>query len=121
MKKINPYHDNVLIVLEPKEQVSSGGIHLVHKSGPKARGSRFARVIESGRGYPAPIGNAFVENTVKPGDRVLVDELAGQSYDFDLSAPRHQEMAQEFPELFGERGEFRVVREGEILGVLEDG
>jgi hypothetical protein len=60
-----------------------------------------------------------VPNTVKVGDRVIVDALAGQNYALDLSVPRHNK-TQEFQELFGDRGEFRIVREEEILGVLVD-
>jgi hypothetical protein len=63
-------------------------------------------------------GSVFVANEVQPGDRVIVDALAGQNYALDLSVPRHNKSTQ-FQELFGERGEFRIVREQEILAVFE--
>jgi hypothetical protein len=63
-------------------------------------------------------GRVFVANEVQPGDRVIVDALAGQNYALDLSVPRHNKSTQ-FQELFGERGEFRIVREQEILAVFE--
>jgi hypothetical protein len=60
-----------------------------------------------------------VPNTVQPGDRVIVDARAGQNYDMDLTTPRHNKPT-EFQELVGERGEFRIVREEEILAVIEE-
>ncbi len=40
-------------------------------------------------------------------------------WDFDVSAPR-QNAAPELDHLLGERGAFRVVREEEILAVVEE-
>ena len=125
-----PYGDNVVIVLEPLETETASGIALV-QGGARARDHRTARVIASGPGYTARIGkqehgtnawswrDIFIPNEVKPGDRVIVDALAGQDYAMDLTVPRHNK-PQEFGELFGDRGQFRIVREGEILGVVEE-
>lgn len=111
------YMDNCVLELEPLPKESAGGIALVNM-GPNNKGHRTAVVKASGPGYTTTQG-VFIPNTVKAGDRVLVDALAGQHYALDLTIPRHNKSS-EFQELFGDRGEFRIVREQEILGVLED-
>jgi co-chaperonin GroES (HSP10) len=128
---IRPLKDNVIIALEPKPTQTASGIQLVHDMKKvKARESRTAIVLASGPGYYRPrpallgarvyheAGSAFVPNETRAGDRVIVDALAGQNYDFDLSIPRTN-VSPEFQELVGERGEFRIVREQEILGIIE--
>ena len=125
------YADNVVLALEPLEQQTASGLHTPHSGKNGARDHRIARVVQSGPGYWTRMGkrdargmyatgwrDVFVPNTVKPGERVIVDALAGQDYAMDLNVPRHNKN-QEFQELFDERGEFRIVREEEILGVLE--
>jgi len=127
---IRPTKDNVILALEAPPAMSAGGLHLVARVEKGARASRWARVIASGPGYyrqtPCRIGDrkysedgTFIPNETRPGDRVLIDELAGQNYDFDLSIPRHN-VSQEFQELVGERGHFRIVREGEIHLIERD-
>lgn len=127
---IRPTKDNVILALEAPPAMSAGGLHLVHKADNGARASRWARVIASGPGYfrqiPCKMGErkytedgAFIPNETKPGDRVLIDESAGQNFDFDLSIPRHN-VSQEFQELCGERGHFRIVREEEIHLIAEE-
>ncbi len=129
---IRPTQDNVLIVLEPLPTATASGIALVpNQSKVRAHGSRFARVIASGPGYYRPrktlLGDrvyheatdVLVPNETQAGDRVLVDALAGQNYDLDLTVPRTNKTS-EFLELLGERGEFRIVREQEILGIVEE-
>jgi hypothetical protein len=143
------YQDNVLLELDPVETVSAGGIHLVQtctacsgagwvrdKQGNKNRcmrcggggvagkqsmGHRLATVLESGPGYhlqkPGKCGStletgAFVPNQTKPGMRVVVDALAGNVWDGSISRPRHNQGTD-----FGER---RIVREAEILAILEE-
>ncbi len=128
---IRPTQDNVLIVLEPKPTETASGIALVpHLAKLKAHESRYARVIASGPGYfrarRALLGtrvyheatDVLVANETKPGDRVLVDALAGQNYDFDLTAPRNN-VGNEFTDLLaGRPGDYRIVRESEILGIV---
>jgi co-chaperonin GroES (HSP10) len=114
---VRAYADNVVIELEPLESMSKGGLHIVDTS-RKTKGSRYARVIASGPGHTNRFGK-FVKNETKPGDRVLVDALAGQDYTADLSAPRQNKGAT-FDSMFGGRGEFRIVREEEIIAVVED-
>jgi co-chaperonin GroES (HSP10) len=122
--KFRAYADNVVLAFEPRETQTASGLSVVHSGKNGAREHRTARVVASGPGYWHRFGTSqrstrvFVENTVKVGDRVIVDALAGQDYRMDLSIPRHNK-DQQFQELFGERGEFRIVREEEILGVLE--
>jgi co-chaperonin GroES (HSP10) len=119
------YADNVVLQFEPRPEQTASGLALVHSGKNGAREHRTAVVKSSGPGYwqlfkgaGGAIRRVFVPNTVKVGDRVIVDALAGQDYAMDLSVPRHNK-SQEFQELFGARGEFRIVREEEILGVLE--
>lgn len=121
------YADNVVIQLEPQPAMSAGGLHIPQQTQRGARGSRTARVLVSGPGYYRQTSNGaggsrdsvFVANEIKSGDRVLVDAVSGQDYQMDLTIPRHNKST-EFQELFGERGEIRIVREQEILGILED-
>lgn len=117
--KFRAYQDNVVIALDPLQRETESGLAIVET---KAK-HRTARVLMSGPGYYGPPTyknprGLFHANEVKPGDRVIVDALAGQNYQLDLNASR-QNQAQEFQELLGERGEFRIVREEEILGVIE--
>jgi co-chaperonin GroES (HSP10) len=112
------YADNVIIVMDPRPTETASGIALVNMRGPGAKEHRTARVIASGPGYHTRLG-FLIPNEVKEGDRVLVDAFAGQNYAMDLTVPRHNKSPQ-FEELFGERGEFRIVRHDEILAVLED-
>lgn len=89
--------------------------------GKKAKDSRWAKVIASGPGYRMQRAagargsqdGPFVPNETKPGDRVLVDALAGDEWDDSLTTPRHNGKDGDF-------GELRWVRESEILAV-EDG
>ena len=111
------YADNVVIELIPLETQTASGIALVHGGKKGARDHRRARVVASGPGYYRDSG-VFVPNEVAAGETVIVDAHAGQDYAMDLSVPRHNKSA-EFQELFGDRGEFRIVREQEILGVVE--
>lgn len=118
--KMRPFMDNVFIELEPLPTMQ-GALHLPQQTWLGARGSRIAKVIASGPGFylnkaggargTVENGRAFVPNQTKPGDRVIVDALAGTVYDGELSAPRHNKETQ--------YGSLRVVREQEILGILE--
>ena len=89
-------------------------------AGKQAMGHRMATVIASGPGYylPKPAGcggtvetRAFVPNQTQPGQRVIVDALAGNVWDGSLSAPRHNQGS--------DWGERRIVRESEILAILD--
>jgi co-chaperonin GroES (HSP10) len=111
------YADNVVLEFVKPNPQAEGAVVIVESGKATARGHRIARVVASGPGYTRRSG-VFIANEVKTGDRVVVDALAGQDYAMDLSVPRHNKSA-EFQDLFGDRGEFRIVREEEILGVLE--
>lgn len=129
---IRPLADNVVLVLEPLETVSAGGLALVNLGkGKTARASRTARVIASGPGYwysrrqrlsggqfSAPT-EVFVSNETKPGDRVIVDANPGQDYRLDINVPRTNGTVQ-FEESLGDKAEFRICREAEIYAVLEE-
>jgi co-chaperonin GroES (HSP10) len=120
--------DNVAIVLEPLETMTHGGLHLPQRTERGALGCRFAKVIASGPGHWAQrrggagstveMTRAFVPNETKPGDRVLLPALSGTNFDLDISIPRHNK-GDDFKELLGEKGEFRIVREAEILAIVE--
>lgn len=114
-----PYADNVLIVLEPEPTETKSGLAMVRLRGPGARYSRTARVVATGPGYFDERLQRFIPNQIQAGERVIVDALAGQDYSLDLTVPRHNKGI-EFQELLGERGQFRVVREQEILAVISD-
>jgi co-chaperonin GroES (HSP10) len=130
--------DNVLLALEPIETRTKSGIVLPdfeyidegkHKGKTQRRNGdvRFARVVSVGKGhYPGckKCGGCktnLIPTQVKEGERVLVPALAGEDYSMDISAPRHfTGKGHEFKEFGGESGELRIVREGQILGVIED-
>lgn len=116
---MRPYADNVAIELEPLATLSAGGLHLPQQSRQGARGSRFARVLASGPGHYRQVRDgangtrdqAFIPNETRAGDRVLVDALAGQAWEADMSMPRHNKG--------GDFGDTRIVREAEILAIVE--
>ncbi len=122
------YADNVALILEPLEVMTQGGLHLPQRTERGALGCRFAKVIASGPGHWAQrrggagstveMAQAFVPNETKPGDRVLLPALSGTNFDLDISIPRHNK-GEGFRELLGDKGEFRIVREAEILGIVE--
>ena len=120
---IRPKDDNVLIILKPKPTVSRGGVHMVEMN-RRARQTREALVVRVGPGYYGkpnykfPAG-PFHPTMLKAGQRILVDENAGQDYALDFTAPRHNKGA-EFQKLCGRKGEFRFIREDEALAVLEE-
>jgi co-chaperonin GroES (HSP10) len=120
---IRPTADNVLIVLEPEEETTPGGLYMAPRNGPKPRYSRIAKVLAVGPGhygrtsYKHPEG-CWHPTTLRPGDRVIVDHLCGQDYRLDLTVPRHNKGAQ-FMNLLGQDGEFRIIREDEALAVVE--
>lgn len=115
--------DNVLIVLEPKEAMSKGGIHIPQTVGAGARDHRVARVLSVGPGHWTGCRHCgtrkttFVPTELVAGDRVIVEAQAGQDYRFDVSVPRHNKSA-EFQDICGTSGEFRICREAEILCVI---
>lgn len=106
------YQDNVLIRFERQPEMSSSG--LLHLPQTREEKTRTAEVMAVGPGYTNR-GGHFVPTQTKVGDRVVVDARAGQNYDLDLSVPRHNKPA----EWADERGEFRIIREDEILAVLD--
>lgn len=120
------YADNVAIQLEPLETMTTSGLHLPQRTERGAMGYRTAKVTASGPGHyrqkrsgaGSTSDGAFVPNETKPGDRVLVPALCGTNFEMDLTVPRHNK-GLDFSELLGDAGEFRVVRESEILGILE--
>lgn len=109
------YADNVILRFVPRETMALGGlIHLPQQVTESRTGTREAEVLAVGPGHWTRAGK-WCPTEVAVGQRVLVDALAGQNYDLDLTVPRHNKPA----EWGDERGEFRVVREDEILGVVE--
>jgi co-chaperonin GroES (HSP10) len=129
--------DNVLLALEPIETRTQSGIVLPdfeyidegkHKGKTKKRNGdvRFAKVLSVGPGYHpgckrcGGCKTTLIPTQLKPGDRVLVPALAGEDYTMDVTAPRHHTQAHEFKEFGGETGEMRIVREGQVLALVED-
>jgi co-chaperonin GroES (HSP10) len=124
------YADNVVLRIEPLSTISdSGALHLPQRTERGAMGGMFARVLASGPGHYAQVrggagstveqSRAFVPNETREGDRVIISAHAGTNFELDISIPRHNKSAA-FQELIGEKGEFRVVREAEILGIVEE-
>lgn len=114
-ESLRAHQDNLVIVFEPSESLSTV-LHIM-ESRPK---HRLAKVMLSGAGYITKHG-VLVENTVKERDRVVVDADAGQDYAMDINIPRHNAKGCEFESMFGHSGNFRIVREQEVLGIIEPG
>lgn len=114
-EQIRPTQDNVVLRFKPRPPVTASGLIHIPQTVTESRvGTREAEVMAVGPGHTTRQGK-FIPTQVKPGEVVLVDALAGQNYDMDLNVPRHNK-----PTEWGdERGEFRIVREDEILCVVE--
>jgi chaperonin GroES len=111
-ESLRAYQDNVVLMFEPAESLSTV-LHIMERK-PK---HRLARVMLSGPGYVTKQG-VLIENSVRERDRVVVQADAGQDYALDVNIPRFNK-GSEFESLFGQSGNFRIVREEEILGVVE--
>lgn len=112
---IRPIQDNVVIRFSPRPAVTASGLLHIPQTVTESRvGTREATVLAVGPGHTNRRG-LFIPTAVKVGENVLVDALAGQNYDLDLTVPRHNKPT----EWADDRGEFRIVREDEILGVIE--
>lgn len=116
--------DNVAIKLEPLNQ-QHGAVFVVREKVKVEQ--RLARVLACGPGhhteptFSAPQG-VFVPVGLQAGQMVLVTSAAGHDYrpGLDLYSPRQNDRA-EFNELFGEPGEYRVIRAEEALATFEGG
>lgn len=125
---IRAYADNVIIRLEEQAKETRSGIAIVRSGKPGTRGHRTAIVVAVGPGHYVGCRSCggerghFEPTSVRVGERVVVDELAGDKmkWDWDNSAVRQNENP-EMDSLLGERGEYRIVREAEILAVVEAG
>lgn len=128
-----PTADNVWIRMSPVgRRETESGLTVIEKEAYH-RGARRALVLASGKGYYRKRKHAggetlgpwteetsvFVPNETKAGDVVLVDALAGDNWDFNFNVPRHNK-SPEFQALFDVPGEYRCIREDQILGVVED-
>jgi chaperonin GroES len=112
MQQIRMYQDNVALRFERLPERSVGGLHLPQTRSEK---TRTAVVLSVGPGHVNKVG-VFVPTQVQVGERVVVDQHAGQDYSLDLSCPRQNKPT----EWANEQGEFRIVREDEILAVLDE-
>lgn len=115
---LRAYMDNVIVRLLPRDTMTKSGLlHIPDNAGkPNGKQTVLAKVIASGPGWRMRNGRGpLVANETKPGDTVLIDALAGQDFAYDLNVPRQNKDAG----WADERGEFRIVREDEIHGVVE--
>lgn len=112
-ESIRAHQDNVILRMAPAPMLSE----VIVLQDRKAK-HRKAKVLVSGAGYVTRNG-VLIENEVKQGDEVLVDALAGQNYELDLTVSR-QNKGQEFDSIFGQEGDYRVVRQDEVLMVLRE-
>ncbi len=113
---IRPTKDNVLLVLEPDvPKQTAAGIFTVQMQDPsKAYANRMGRVLAVGPGHEDKRGR-FQPTSVQPGERVIIHCTAGDRYEYTKR--------QDFAEMYGLTGdnlEFRMVREEEILAVIDD-
>jgi len=121
---IRPVADNVVVELLPAEQVTRDGIVIPDTARKPEISVIRARVVASGPGHyrskstgcggRASVGQ-LVPNETKPGDLVIIDRMAGQNYDWDLSAPRRNGDVS----WNDHSGEFRIVREEQIHAIID--
>lgn len=126
----HPRSDNVLLELEPLPTQTTGGLHIPDMGKKDARRKatavRWARVLAVGPGHQPGCKKCgdrrrvFIPTELRPGQRVLVDALAGQDYSWDIVPTRAHAKAQNFEAVGDHRGELRVVREDECIAVDED-
>jgi co-chaperonin GroES (HSP10) len=121
---VRPKDDNVFVQLEPLDEVRASGLVLIGKK-PGAKEVRTGTVMAVGPGHwtepnrTCPEGY-FKPTEVKEGDRVILEAWAGENFQRGFFIPRHNGRGCNLGELGETRGEFRIVREDEILAVIED-
>ena len=131
---IRPLADNCLLILEPDlPEKTAGGIYAVAlQEKGKAYGNRIGYVLAVGPGHwrtrpqvvlgRAGIESVFVPTETHPGERVVIRVNAGDRYTY----VKRQDMAEMYGAELDARGipresaEFRMVREAEILAVIEE-
>lgn len=113
---IRAVQDNVIVRFLPEPEQTSGGLFIPQTAKANRRGVKRAEVLAVGPGYYRDSGHGrFIPTTLKVGEVVLVDALAGQDYCLDINTPRHNKGV----EWADNQGNFRVVREDEVLAVIE--
>ena len=131
---IRPLADNVLLVLEPDtpKQTAAGVYTVQLQEKGKAYGNRIGYVLAVGPGHYVPRKyrdqgdpietTKFQATTTQPGERVVIRVTAGDRYEYT----KRQDFADMYAARLAEWGipfdsaEFRVVREDEVLAVIED-
>jgi co-chaperonin GroES (HSP10) len=112
---IRAIQDNVIIRFLPPPKKTGGGILFMPDTAKPEKTLR-AEVIAVGPGHYRDNGHGkFIPTTLVAGEIVLVDRQAGQDYCLDVNTPRQNKDA-EWADKFGN---FRVVREDEVLAVVE--
>jgi len=116
MGDLRATQDNVILRFLPAPKRTAGGLlYLPDTARPEA--TVLAEVVAVGPGHYRDSGyGRLVPTTLRPGEVVLVERLAGQDYSLDVSVPRHNKDTR----WADSRGEFRIVREDEVLAVVED-
>jgi len=116
MPGIRAIQDNVVIRFLPPPKKTDGGI-LFMPDTAKPEQTLKAEVISVGPGHYRDNGHGhFVPTTLVAGQIVLVDRQAGQDYCLDVNVPRQNKAA----DWTDKQGNFRVVREEEVLAVVEE-
>lgn len=121
MDGIKMVQDNVLLGLLPDPEMTASGLLFVPKTAKQApTTTRLARVLAVGPGHHAGRNarGGFIPTTVQAGQTVLVDRVAGQDWTLDNTEPRHHQDEAGNPVAIEWDG-YRVVREDEILAVVE--
>jgi chaperonin GroES len=106
---IRPIHDNVVIALEERNRVSQGGIYMPDTAKEVVMRARVLRVGPGTRDWPV---------TVKPGDVVLVGEKRRPGSEVGEPVVAGDDANAERLGLSPGQ-EVRIVRENEIVAVLE--
>ena len=134
---IRPLADNVLLVLEPDtpKQTAAGVFTVRLQEKGEAYGNRIGYVLAVGPGHYVPRKyrdtkadeanvvetGKFQPTSTQPGERVVIRVTAGDRYEYT----KRQDFADMYAARLTEWGisldsaEFRVVREAEILAVIE--
>ncbi len=95
-----PYHDNLIIIEKPQEDVSHGGVLLPQGHFEGHRNLRQGTVVASGPGLLYPDGSHSPMD-VQAGDEVLFSMLSGVEIKYD-------------------QGSFLVMPQTHVVAIVED-
>jgi len=115
MARIRAVQDNVILRFLPPPERAPGGLLFIPDTARPEKTAR-AEVVAVGPGYFRDSGHGrFIPTTLRPGEVVLIERQAGQDFALDINVPRTNKETT----WADKHGDFRIVREDEVLAVVE--